>query len=338
MSDAARSLREEDIRPAAVMAEQARLYAADVARLMEGAGGFVEVPCPACESESWAPQWGKYGLSYRRCAACGTVYVSPRPTLAQLDAYYRTSANHEYWSRVVFPASEAARRERIFRPRARRVAELADGGVLLDVGAGFGTFCEEARGAFDRVIALEPGPHLAARCRERGLEVVEARIEDAPLDGALDVVTAFEVIEHLFSPQAFLERCAALLRPGGLLVLTCPNVAGFDIAVLGEASATVDAEHLNYFTPAALGALAERCGLELVETSTPGRLDAELVRKRALAGEVELDPFLQRVLIDEWDRLGERFQDFLVAAGLSSNLWLVARRAPRPGAAARPGR
>jgi 2-polyprenyl-3-methyl-5-hydroxy-6-metoxy-1,4-benzoquinol methylase len=327
MNDAARSLREEDIRPAAVMAEQARLYAADVARLLEGADGFVEVACPACETADWAPQWGKYGLTYRRCAACRTVYVSPRPTPVQLDEYYRTSANHEYWSRVVFPASEAARRERIFRPRAQRVAELAGGrGTLLDVGAGFGTFCEEARAAFDRVIALEPGPHLAARCRERGLEVVEARIEDAPLDGTLDVVTAFEVIEHLFSPRDFVARCAALLRPGGLLVLTCPNVDGFDVAVLGEASATVDAEHLNYFTPAALSALVERSGLAIVETSTPGRLDAELVRKAALAGGVELDAELQRVLIDEWEREGAAFQDRLVAAGRSSNLWLVARR------------
>ena len=59
---------------------------------------------------------------------------------------------------------------------------------------------------------------------------------------------------------------------------------------------------------------------------TPGVLDAELVRKPALAGEIELDPFLRRVLLTEWERLGEPFQDFLAANGLSSNMWLIARR------------
>jgi SAM-dependent methyltransferase len=134
------------------------------------------------------------------------------------------------------------------------------------------------------------------------------------------------VIEHLFSPRAFVARCAELLRPGGLLVLTCPNVDGFDVRLLGEVSATVDAEHLNYFSPGSLSALVERCGFTVIERGTPGRLDAELVRKRALAGEVALEPFLQCVLINDWDRLGGRFQDVLVAAGLSSSLWLVAAR------------
>jgi SAM-dependent methyltransferase len=250
--------------------------------------------------------------------------VSPRPAPELLDEYYRSSSNYEYWNTVVFPASETARRERIFRPRAERVLSYARTGTLVDVGAGYGTFCEEVArlGAFERVIALEPEPHLAQTCRSKGLEVIESPVEQAEFSA--DVITSFEVIEHLFSPRAFVERCAEILRPGGLLLLTCPNVRGFDVEMLGELSATVDAEHLNYFHPSSLGALLERCGFDVVEAVTPGRLDAELVRKRA--DELTLDPFLQRVLIDEWDRLGEPFQDFLAAHGLSSNMWLVASR------------
>jgi 2-polyprenyl-3-methyl-5-hydroxy-6-metoxy-1,4-benzoquinol methylase len=322
-------MRETDIRPDELMAEQARRYAADVAWLLERRDRFVPVGCPACDATASTRQWAKYDLDYRRCERCDTVYISPRPEPALLDEYYTRSENYAYWNTVVFPASEDARRERIFRPRAERVLERVRGGALLDVGAGYGTFCEEIvrAGGFDRVIALEPEPHLAQTCRDKGLEVIEAPVERAEIEGGVDVVTNFEVIEHLFSPRAFLERCATLLRPGGLLILTCPNVHGFDIEQLGERSATVDAEHLNYFHPRSLGALLEQCGFTVEEALTPGRLDAELVRKQALAGTVELEPFLQRVLVEDWERLGDPFQAFPSEQGLSSNMWLVARRA-----------
>ena len=58
------------------------------------------------------------------------------------------------------------------------------------------------------------------------------------------------------------------------------------------------------------------------------RLDAELVREAALEGKVDLsaDPFLKRVLLDEWDRLGAPFQKFLADNGLSGHLRILARR------------
>jgi len=53
------------------------------------------------------------------------------------------------------------------------------------------------------------------------------------------------------------------------------------------------------------------------------------VRNKVLAGEhdISAQPFLKRVLINEWERLGQPFQDFLAQQGLSSNMWLVARKA-----------
>jgi 2-polyprenyl-3-methyl-5-hydroxy-6-metoxy-1,4-benzoquinol methylase/Zn ribbon nucleic-acid-binding protein len=329
-------LREADIRPDELMAEQARRYEADVAWLVDRLDRFVSVGCPACGSQEGAVRWRKFGLTYPECGVCGTVYLSPRPDPGLLTEYYRSSQNYEYWTEVIFPASEAARRTQIFRPRAERVAEIVGrfaGGarVLIDVGAGFGTFAEEAErlDRLERVIALEPEPHLAATCRQKGLEVIESPVESASFPVAeVDVITNFEVIEHLFDPGAFLAQCGRLLRPGGLLVITCPNVRGFDIEILQEKASAVDAEHLNYFHPRSLAALLERSGFDLLETRTPGRLDAEIVRKRALAGDIDLSdqPFLETVLLDEWERLGGAFQDFLADNGLSSNMWLVARR------------
>lgn len=297
---------------------------------------FVEIPCPACgdPARQAGETFHKDPLDYHRCASCRTLYVSPRPTAELLAEYYGQSENARYWNEHIFPASETARRERIFRPRAARLRDLVrkHGGAtdtLVEVGPGFGTFGEEVRalGLFRRVVVVEPTPDLAETCRKRGLEVVESPIERLP-DGALDasVLASFECIEHLFDAGAFVRQCARMLGPGGLLVLTCPSGEGFDVLTLREASDTVDHEHLNYFGPESLGLLLTAAGFEVLEWSTPGLLDVELVRKKVLSGAFSLDgqPFLEKVVMDE--RKGDALQAFLAAEGLSSHLWMVARR------------
>src|SRR4051812_7013038 len=223
-------LRGTALRPRELMDEQARRYAADVAWLLERRDRFVVVPCPVCGAWEHEVAGRKYDLDYLDCSSCRTVYMSPRPEPSLLAEFYASSTNYEYWNEVIFPASEDARREKLFKPRAERVAEIVKRhgtrtGTIVDVGAGFGTFCEEVvkLGVFDRVIALEPEPHLAETCRLKGLEVIESPVEDAELD-SVDVVTSFEVIEHLFSPREFVSRCADVVSPGGLFVVTCPNV------------------------------------------------------------------------------------------------------------------
>jgi 2-polyprenyl-3-methyl-5-hydroxy-6-metoxy-1,4-benzoquinol methylase/ribosomal protein S27E len=331
------TLRETEIRPDHLMKEQADRFAADVARLLMSRSQFIEVPCPACGANNGRKAFEKFQLTYLECSGCETVYVSPRPTPAILEDFYAHSRNYAYWNEFIFPASEEARRERIFRPRADRVAEicqrhgLSHGGVLMEVGAGFGTFCEEIQKHhwFDRVIAVEPTPGLAETCRKKGLEVIEKPVEQITLSpGSVNVIACFEVIEHLFSPRDYLRSCASLLAPEGLLVVTCPNIKGFDLVTLREISGTVDVEHLNYFHPDSLSRLARESGLEVLEVTTPGKLDAELVRKKVLGGEFDMQkqPFLKQILIDRWEDAGAAFQEFLAANRLSSHMWLVARK------------
>src|SRR6185295_16136615 len=97
-----------------------------------------------------------------------------------------------------------------------------------------------------------------------------------------------------------------------------PNGEGFDIAELGSTSLAIDPEHVNLFNPRSLPALIEACGLEVLEVTTPGRLDVEFVRTAILEGRVRepSNPFLRRVLIDEWEQLGWPFQQFLSENGL----------------------
>lgn len=337
MSEMTKKMTESDIRPQQLMAGQRIAALTDVGRMLSRCSEFVDVACPACGHNEPQPKYIKNGMGYVACTQCQTMYVNPRPPSAVLDWFYKESPNYAYWNKHIFPASEPARRTHIFVPRVDRLLDICHRhGVqtqaLLEVGAGFGTFCAElmSRQVFERVVGVEPTPDLARTCRERGIETIEKPVEHIAVEqgGEFDVVASFEVIEHLFSPVDFIRHMARLLRPGGLMMLTCPNGQGFDIETLGPLSTSVDHEHLNYFNPTSLAGLLARCGLDVLESSTPGKLDAELVRNKVLEGAFTLDdqPFLKKMLLDGWAQHGQAFQEFLVARGLSSNLWIVARK------------
>jgi 2-polyprenyl-3-methyl-5-hydroxy-6-metoxy-1,4-benzoquinol methylase len=328
---------ENDIRPKSLVDGQRKAFLADVASLIKNRNGFIKVPCPSCGSAEYVQKFEKYGFTYVGCKKCETLYTNPRPTPKILDDFYAHSKGYEYWNKYTFPASEKMRRNKIFVPRVNRILDICkkygvNTNSILEVGNGFGTFCEEllTRKIFRRVAGVEPTPDLAKTCRKKGIEVFESLFEKTKFKKTdkFDIIANFEVIEHLFDPKEFIRKCNSLLKKGGLLVLTCPNSKGFDFEVLGKECNNIDHEHLNYFNPKSIKLLALNNGFEVLEISTPGRLDAELVRTKILEGffDVSNQKFLQTVLIDSWDSLGEKFQDFLVENKLSSSMWMVAKK------------
>ena len=326
----------EQIRKDSYVDEYVRLHVADVEDILSHTSDFVEVACPADGEREHLWRFDKSGFRFVECISCGTLYINPRPKSDLLDEFYSSAQSFALFNNKIFPASEDSRREYIFAPRAQTVVELCkqhlteSPGTLLDVGAGFGTFCEEVQKLqfFSKVVAVEPSKELAETCRRKGLNVIEEMVENLQIEAA-DVVVSFELIEHLFSPRNFLLDCAKIITRGGLLILTTPNIDGFDLKVLGPISENIDGpEHLNYFHPKSLGLLVEQCGFEVLQSLTPGKLDAELVRKKALTGELDLSSqaFLNEILIKEWERVGPAFQQFLADQKLSSHMWLVARK------------
>lgn len=327
---------EEDIRPKNVIDGVRTAILKDLGRLLLHSDKFVNVFCPACEGRVSTLTYKKFGLDYVTCNNCQTLYMNSRPSPEVLEICYRESDVYAYWDKYIFPASDKARREKMFKPRVDKILEFCKKydvptDSILEVGAAYGTFCEEiaSRNVFKRIVAIEPTPGLAKTCRDKNIETIESPIEKVSFSEGekFDVVVNFEVIEHLFSPEDFIKQCKQFLKPNSLFVATCPNGKGFDFTVLKELCNSIDHEHLNYFNPYSLNLLLLRCGFEVLETLTPGRLDAELVRKKILSGEFDVsnNHFLKQILIDNWEKTSIAFQDFLADNQLSSSMWIIAR-------------
>jgi len=157
---------------------------------------------------------------------------------------------------VGFYGDARARAHRAFLERCRPFGARR----LFDVGCGMGFFLERAGAAGWESWGCEPSASwaLAAEHRVAKGRVFHGRLEEFPSEGAeFDLVTAWDVLEHIFDPLSFLRRIASVLAPGGRLFVRTPNLA-YALPVyrtrrrLGLSAELGPMNHVVYFTARAL--------------------------------------------------------------------------------------
>jgi methionine biosynthesis protein MetW len=145
---------------------------------------------------------------------------------------------------------------------------------VLDVGCGTGAVTLVAnRGKDNEVWGIEPDPERAALAGARGINVTRGTLDHAFVrrHQPFDVVMLADVLEHVPAPAKLLGLAASALRPGGLVLLSVPNVAHwtmrlhllrgrFDYSDTGIRDAT----HLRWFTKTTIRALVQGCGLDVL--------------------------------------------------------------------------
>jgi len=146
-------------------------------------------------------------------------------------------------------------------------------GRLLDFGCGFGLFLDAARAAGWDVAGLDPLPGHGAYARGAlGLDVVSDTLRDETFPvRSFDVVTAFQVFEHLPDPRTELTQLRRLLRPGGIVAIEVPNIATPLVRLMGPRHRHFVPDHLWFFSPTTLRRFVEAAGFEVLEVARPTR-------------------------------------------------------------------
>jgi len=326
-------LQEADIRPPALMSEFKRLSIHDAAEYFADPAKRVGVDCPACGTGGGTPVFNKYDFLYAKCDGCGSVYVSPRPTEAALADYYDHSNASRFRVQHFSRDTARARRQHLLSSHANWMCQIVDetGNAEARGYADLETYSPEVfdevagLGVFDRFYSVDPLLSPADAC--------EAAVEtsDGTALSGLGAVSAFEKLEHEFAPLAYLEAARQMLAPGGLFFFTTRTITGFDLQTLWDKTPYIFVpEHLNLLSVEGLAVLVERAGFELVELSTPGQLDLQLVRHASEQDpSIRLSHFVQ-YLIGQRDSLAHAdFQAFLQKHRLSSHVRVAARK-PAP--------
>ncbi|HYY43393.1 MAG TPA: class I SAM-dependent methyltransferase, partial [Pyrinomonadaceae bacterium] len=145
--------------------------------------------------------------------------------------------------------------EKTFARRVRLIRRFKQGGRLLDIGCGLGYFMNvAARAGFD-VYGLDLSRYAVARCQERFPDRVQCGLLTPGLfpDQFFDVVTMFDLFEHVYQPHEFLAALHAITRDDGLVVITTPNHRSLLSRVSGRRWVSYKLpEHVFYYTPETL--------------------------------------------------------------------------------------
>lgn len=330
-------MKEEEIRPVALFNRYLEAAREDIGTFFSDQGKFVSIDCPACgcRDQEWA--FDKLGFQYQTCLDCGSLFLSPRPRPEAFDHYFKEGKSVKFWSTDFYRETAEARREKIFRPRAELVKEIMDmepptrREVFVDVGSGYGIFLEEVhrQEIFQKVIGIERAPNMASVCREKQFQVIEKSVEDVlPNQVQANLATSFEVLEHVFSPVDFLRSLRNILADNGIVLFTTLTISGFDLQVLWDRSKSIyPPHHINLISVEGMHRLVESAGFEVMEISTPGNLDVDIVINAVKEDpSIEIPRFARYLIQQRDERTHQEFQALLQRNRLSSHIRCIARK------------
>ena len=265
-------------------------------------------------------------FAIHRCLETGFLFANPRITPRGAEAYFSSDAVSAYFP--VVEQSIAFRVENNYRPVARMLRErLGSGQCLLEVGCGGGGFLEVLRDEGFAVEGVETAVGAVPYWTRRGLTVHRGLLEEFHPAAPFDIVLMWSVMDHFYDPIDALRICHAALRPGGWIFIGNVNTGGFDHHVMGFDCATFSPPgRVNYYGVESLSVHLGIAGFDVVEVSTPGRLDVDMVRDYwRNGGNNRHHPFLDE-LVNGDESAAAAFQRFLSDNKLSGYQTILARK------------
>jgi SAM-dependent methyltransferase len=201
-----------------------------------------------------------------RCERCNGVWLECPPAPAEMGEHY----TEDYHNAIVM-AGEGSAADR-WKDQVKMIAQQKSGGALLDIGCSSGGFLSTVKGSAWKLYGIEMEESTAQRARATtGAEVFVGDAVAAPFaPESFDVITSFDVLEHVYSPREFLTKVQEWLKPGGIYYAMSPNIDSWEARVFGTHWFGLELpRHLGHFSPRSLRCLMTELGFEEVCVKTP---------------------------------------------------------------------
>jgi 2-polyprenyl-3-methyl-5-hydroxy-6-metoxy-1,4-benzoquinol methylase len=228
--------------------------------------------CPLCGSSQvsdfiTAPDrfhWRPEVYRIARCGTCSGAWLVDPPKPTEMSRHY-----DEDYHRAIANAGESRMR---WNPQHEAISKLKKGGALLDLGCSSGGFLSTMMGRSWRLYGIEMEASTAERARSRtGAEIFVGDVLEAPfVSDSFDVITCFDVLEHVYDPRQLLTKVLEWLKPGGIFYTSLPNIDSWEAQAFGSYWFGLELpRHTFHLSPRSLRPLMVALGFQEVYIRTP---------------------------------------------------------------------
>lgn len=279
---------------------------------------FVQRSCFLCGERDFMAVDDFHGsYKVKRCNTCASYSVNPAPNEAALNDYYNNGKCNlllndllktRYKKTVDFILDDR------IRIVLNLIGEIKKKDVnLLEIGCSSGAFLAKLKhfiaDKFPDKRILLAGIDIDANAiqsnvdKELELTVANAETFVRSAAGKYDIIVHFELIEHLIDPFSFMTNLHKLLTTNGRMLFSTPNADGLEMMASGYndfrllAHSIFPPMHLNAFSVANMTHFAIRCGFQVIEISTPGKLDIDMLT--VCADEIDNEGLKRLTILDE---------------------------------------
>ena len=229
--------------------------------------------CPICGSTIVASHlsapdrfhFRKVPYELIRCSDCSLVWQKNPPPPHEIGQHY----GKDYHRAITTAGDSSPQRWAL---QNRTIAKFKAGGRLLDLGCSAGAFLSTMKSDAWQLNGIEISAHEAQRAEVRtGAKVFVGDIFDAPFeDKSFDVITCFDVLEHLYEPKRVIDKVSSWLKPGGIYYVAVPNIDSWESRFFKSYWYGLEMpRHLFMYSPASLRSLGNSAGLKELLCATP---------------------------------------------------------------------
>ena len=236
------------------------------------------IDCNLCGSSTHVPFRPENGRGLVQCQNCGLVYVSPRPDSNELYALYGESYFRNDDSGTVGYTNylnDESNIRKSFNRRLERLERFVQVGRVLDVGCATGFFLAQAQERGWQVQGLDVSHFAIEYAKNRfGFDVQRGSLLELDYPpNSYDLITMWDVIEHVPDPKRYVQRIAELLKPGGVFALATPDIDSIPARLTGKRwiGYKLSEEHVYYFSLRTLTRMLDEVGMDVIDSYHVGK-------------------------------------------------------------------